>query len=219
MSLLKQVHQGRFSEAESYARAALKTAPTNPFIIDCLCEIIIGKVSKSSELEGDTEFHKLMEDLKWYGELEGLTLYENRKAMYLFRIGRYEEALKYAHAAVERTSWRFSAFVTRAKIRLGCGKEIDQIADDIKQLRRLESDMRTGEGKAGRFRIDEIEIRYKASIGDYRGAWELLQRYREMPIYVRERLSIELAAMVRSAKVDDPELMAWAASDGGLKPN
>jgi len=207
-------HQGRFPEAEAYARAALKIAQTNPFIIDCLCEIIIGKASKPSELERNTEFHQLMEDLKWYGELEGRAFYENRNAMYFFKLGKYGEALRYADLAVAKTSWRFSAFITRAKICLGSGKEIDQVPDDIRQLRRLEADLRTGEGKAGQFRIDEIEIRHKTSIGDYRGAWELLQRYRKMPKYMKDRLNNELAELVRSTKLDDPELTAWAASYG-----
>lgn len=207
-------HQGRFPEAEAYARAALKIVPTNPFIIDCLCEIIIGRASKPSELERNNEFHQLMEDLKWYGELEGRAFYENRNAAYFFKLGKGDEALRYADEAVAKTSWRFSAFVTRAKIRLGLGREIDQVPDDIKQLRYLEADARTGEGKAGQFRIDEIEVRYKMRLCDYRGAWELLQRYRKMPQYLRVRLNIELAEVVRNTKLDDPELKAWAESYG-----
>jgi tetratricopeptide (TPR) repeat protein len=38
--------QGRYSEAEGCARSAYRIAPTNPFIIDILAEILLGKAAR-----------------------------------------------------------------------------------------------------------------------------------------------------------------------------
>ncbi len=188
-------YQGRFSQAEAYARSAYMVAPTNPYIVDCLCDIIIGQSQNPSELQHNEEFQHLMEDLKRYGSLEGRSFYENRFANYLFRLGRCDEALKYAEEGVLKTPWLFGAYLTRARIRLGCG-QIDSVPGDIEDLRRLSEDTRTGEGKASRFLIDNIEIRYKAIIGDYFGAFKLLERYREIPNFVKKQVALEVANMV-----------------------
>lgn len=198
-------HQGRYPEAEVYARAALKIAPTNPFIIDCFCEVIIGKSSKD-DLGENKELQMYLKDLDWYGELEGHAFYDNRMASYLSKIGQSRDALEYANRAVSKSSWRFNAFMTRAKISIDCHQTY-KVPEDIKELRQLESDMKTGEGKSGRFRIDEIEIRYNISTGSYETAKSLLSKYRGMPRYVRERLEQELFKMGETSNIEKPEFI------------
>jgi Flp pilus assembly protein TadD len=41
--------QRRYSEAEAYARSAYRISPTNPFIIDILAEILLGKAATDCE--------------------------------------------------------------------------------------------------------------------------------------------------------------------------
>jgi hypothetical protein len=136
--------------------------------------------------------------------------YPYRLAAYLFRQGRCSEALEYAEKAVQKAPWRFGAYVTRASIRIGCGY-IESVPADIAELRRLAEDIRTGEGKAGRFLIDEIQIRYEAITGNYRTARQLLERYKQIPTYVRERLTQEIAHRLMGDKgVVDTELVEWA---------
>jgi hypothetical protein len=71
--------QRRYNDAEAYARAAYRTAPTNPFNIDILAETLLGKMQFGLSVDV-REVNRVLGELRIYGDAPGSSFYLIRDA-------------------------------------------------------------------------------------------------------------------------------------------
>ena len=182
--------QEQYVEAEEFARKAYHLAPDNPWVIDCLCNVLLGKEETPQDLKENHELADLLKKLRVYGELEGKSFYEQRQAEYFSRIGEYGAAMSYADEAVQKASHSIEAHYSRAQIRLRSG-DIAQISEDISQMDAIAS---LSEGRAKRFLLDKVKCKLAMERGNFEEAEAILARSSSMPSYIKENLSRDLAA-------------------------
>jgi hypothetical protein len=203
------VYQTRYEEAEVYARSALQISPTNPFIIDCLCEIKIKQSRDSDALQQDSELWNLMNDLKRYGEFEGHSFYDNRMASYYLSLSDCTAALESANAAVTLTPSKFSVLLNRSLIAAECGNL--SLADkDLVSLRKLVNDDSTGEGKTGAFWTKVLAIKLDLCRRNYHGAIRIVESDHEMPQALHQQMCANIAWFIENdSAVTDARLKNW----------
>ena len=142
--------------------------------------------------------------------VEGYSFYENRMASYYLSINDYEEAIRFANAAVDRTPKKYSVILNRALILVDCGDKASA-QRDLDMLKRLADDDRTGEGKSGKFWVKILEVKLAALDGNYHNAMMKLQGDLEMPQAVHQRVCKDVAWMIENDyNVKDQKLKAWA---------
>ncbi len=198
-----------YTNAESYARRAFELAPTNPYIIDMLVEVLIQKSAKDHFQFGD-EINGLMKSLLQFGDDDGVSFYLARMAD-IERIRRnYVGALEFANRAVGKTPRIFSVYKERAKIYLAL-KRFSEARADIEQMKKIANDLSTGEGKGGRAELDTLEFNLYLESGDLKRAKEALDRARMMPRSLKIEHSKELAVAISTfSNGVDPALRDWA---------
>src|SRR5262249_35241968 len=94
--------QRRYSEAEGYARSAYRIAPTNPFIIDIMAEILLGQLASGLRVD-HAELERLLNELRIYGDAPGSSFFLIRQAQAFARDKKVPQALRAIERAVERT--------------------------------------------------------------------------------------------------------------------
>lgn len=203
--------QGRFAEAELFAQSAYQIAPTNPFVIDILCSVIIGKSSPDA-LRDDEQVQKLLYELEVLEE--GRTFFHERKAQFCQKIGHTDEAWWHASQAVAGAPHKMGPRLTRMHIALIQGKW-SSLGEDIAAVERLAPDV----VKEERFDLDRAKISYAILRNALNEAKELLEKCIRLPIHIRTTLTIQLASKILENPTSDPILMHWAkAHKDGVKP-
>lgn len=185
--------QYRYSEAEKYARAAYVIAPTNPFIIDVVCEVIIGKES-AEDLRNNAELAKLLHELQALGTTQGNSFYNERTAHLMQKIGDHETAWRHINEAVRESPGRFGPRTARIHIGLQIRK-FDKIDEDIAML---QSSMTSTDRNANRFLMDRARISYAIAKGELLQAKEQLERAFMLPAHVRRDLEADLRKAMKS---------------------
>jgi tetratricopeptide (TPR) repeat protein len=137
--------RGNMEIAETYAREALKNAPTNPYLIDILLSILIRKRGKAAN--GDREVRDLFDILERVGEEDGRSFYTTRKAEFEYVSGNYSGAASFIRKAIEKTPTLFEPRRIYAEILLKQGNKSKalEVIDVMKNMvaERENSDRRT----------------------------------------------------------------------------
>lgn len=208
---------GRLPEAENYARAAYKIAPTNAYVVDILVGVLIGKLMISDKKgEENREFTFFMGELEKYGHGAGKSFYCRRQAEYMLYLGKKKEARDWANRAVEMTPHLILPYYVRAKIQIS-RNNLDGAERDLKMMSQLSYRRGSDEGRRYSIEIFRIEFAMKLARKRYREAFNIIERLAgSIPIYIQQELERELALIVGfDQQFHDAELIAWAADHGG----
>ncbi len=147
--------QSRYVEAERYARAAYSIAPTNPFIMDVLCEVIIGKESPD-DISDNRELRKLLHELEALGTTQGMSFYNSRAASMFLKMGRHDESWSYVNKAVEHSPKQLGPRLARIRVGLKIGR-LNHMDQDIAALQG------GAEGLSNRFLADQSRIQHEVA--------------------------------------------------------
>jgi tetratricopeptide (TPR) repeat protein len=196
--------QGRHAEAERFARDAYSIAPTNAFIIDILCEVIIGKET-DEQLRSNEEIEKLLNELKALGTAQGLSFYNERMALRYLKLGEHDKAWAHANESVVRSPRHFGPHATRIRIALQL-RRFEKFKEDLESL----AGKGETEGRANRFIVDRAKIAYAIARGDLVEAKALLDKAQRLPRFVREELEGQLKKLVANTANADPLLAKWS---------
>lgn len=208
---------GRPSEAEGYARTAFEAAPNNPFILDVLVGVILGRAKlerlSKDEVESDRELSLLLEELKKYGNSESQAFYAHRMAEYHVIIGDSSAARRFASDAIKRSPWSIAPYLTRANILLMKGNEAGA-RRDITEANRL-SQENTSLGNLYKIELFEIELDVLLTKKRYRAARNLMERIPEdmVPGTLFVKLQKKVAqAVAFDQNFHDETMIEWARS-------
>ena len=212
MRELAQVYlrQGRFAEAETYARKAHEFAPTNPFQIDMLISVLVGKAQCRDEILDSQEIRTLMKDLERYDEKEGRTFFLAKQADLALIAGNITEALEWADKAVQLSPNRFTSLMTRAQIRMKAG-DLAGVSHDLDLMKTIIDDSSTGEGKSWLVEYDKIKIRLYLEQRRYRDAKKHLYLARQLPKHVFGQMMKQIVVAIKwDQNFRDHEIIQWA---------
>lgn len=109
--------QRRYDEAERFAHGAYEQSPTNPYIIDVMVEVLIGKRQQGLTI-GERELARIMGDLERYGDAPGSSFFLMRKAQSEIAGRKYRAALGTINRAVDRTPGLVGAYFVRVDARI-----------------------------------------------------------------------------------------------------
>ncbi|MFN4165175.1 MAG: TIR domain-containing protein [Ferrovibrio sp.] len=199
--------QGRYDEAEAFARRALSHNPTNPFILDVLLSSLLAKLLRGIAANED-EIRRLTDDLKTYGDAPGYSFYSIREAERLARNpSTRRQALRHAEEAVKKTPHLLSAHLCRANIKLRLN-DINGAENDYATIKKMAE--QGGIGDIEEFQITELEISLAIEKRSFGFARDLLAE-RSLPAYVRRRLIKKLVSVIAydPTSVSD-EMKEWA---------
>lgn len=203
--------RGGFKEAEEYARAALRIAPRNAYVIDNLLEILIEREKENSAyLSSSREIVDLFALLEESAKLEGRSFFESRKAHFYATLKNIDDALEWANRAIEVQPHFVPVYLTRARILIGAGK-YPLAMEDLKKVQRMLSDGGAAGDKRYVFELQRLKVKVLTGQAEFKGAREAIERAADMPESVRTSLSKELAQSIAFSKeVVDVSLKEWA---------
>ena len=202
---------GRPDEAENYARTAFEIAPNNPFIIDILVGVLVGRARMGgTDLNGDRELSYLLSELKKYGHAEGKSFYSNRMAECAIMEGNPTRAKQYADEAVKLAEWLIPPYITRAIAYLMKGNEAGA-RRDVDSAKRMSKE-NASYGNLYGIELFELEIDIMVSRRRYRQAKNLLDRISENkipgPLFVK--LERKIANAVKfDQDFHDADVIDW----------
>lgn len=204
--------QRRYNEAESYARAAYQIAPTNPYIIDIMTEMLLGKMQH--DLYVDTaEVNKLLGELKIYGDAPGSSFYLMRLAHSYLRNHELRLALNTINRAVERTPALLPAYFLRADILLAL-QDIAAAEADLTEIGRL-LEKQGGFSEGDEAQVQELTVRILMEKQQLTAARRVIETSAFLPKSVQNRLSGQLARLVGfMPHLADSGLQEWAKKYG-----
>lgn len=203
---------GRPDEAENYARTAFEIAPNNPYIIDIVIGVILGraKIERSDPDEGK-ELPYLLGELKKYGHAEGKSFYANRMAEYYILRGDSNAARRYANEAVELADWLIPPYITRANAYLMKGNEA-AARRDIESASRIARE-NASYGNLFSIELFELELEILVAKRRYRQARNLMDKIGEnrIPNTLFAKLENKVAyAISFDQHFHDAEMIEWA---------
>ncbi|TMQ18198.1 MAG: hypothetical protein E6J90_20760 [Deltaproteobacteria bacterium] len=202
------VLQERYSEAEEYARDAYAIAPSNAFIIDILCEVLIGKM-KDGKHESNAEIGKLLHELKLLNTALGRSFHGERMAHMCLKVGDHEQAWKYACDAVAASPNHPSPRRTRIIIGIK-SNHLECMTNDAEALQKSQGN---SERKTYQYVIEQARIYSAVASKRFEYARDLLARTHSMPARMRQETFEYIAQQIRKNHVRNPELVKWANSD------
>jgi tetratricopeptide (TPR) repeat protein len=204
--------QGRFKEADSYARKAYKHNPTNAFLIDIMISIIEGRRRMGDQVDLN-ELSVLHDDLRQYGEGEGLSFFSMREAERLSKsVNSRLEALGFASRAVNNSPNHLPAYLCRANVYMSCG-DIPAAEKDLLTIKHL---IKSGGSSSDieEFQVIELEVRIMVEKKSLNEAMHLIESSR-LPFRIKNKLSRELAIVISYDPLGlGQELLEWAKSKG-----
>lgn len=173
--------QSRYEEAERYARAALKIAPLNAYVIDNLVEILIEKHKGNAHgLAMDEEISSLFQELEKSSMREHRSFYQTRMAHYLSMVGDLEQALQWADRAIEETPNLIQVYYNRARIKLK-KKDLRRVEEDIRKMESLMMQASGTGDKRHHFLITLLKYRLNIELKQYDAAKNSLYGYVNLP--------------------------------------
>jgi tetratricopeptide (TPR) repeat protein len=202
--------QKQYNEAESHARAAYATGPTNPFIIDILVETLHGKQGAGLPVD-PAELRSLMGELKRYGDAPGSAFYLIRTAQGLARDKKFPAALDTITRAIERTDNILSPYFIRADIRIQMndisGAERDR--DKVDELLQRQGGFSEGDEA----QLTELKVRLLIERRQFKAAKDTIEFTNYLPQRVRNRLLRDLVRSIGFAPESATrEMLEWSKS-------
>lgn len=203
---------GRPDEAENYARTAFDIAPNNPFIIDILVGVLLGRARMGGEDPRESrELNYLLSELRKYGHEEGKAFYANRMAEYHILLGDANLARQFASEAVSLADWLVPPYITRANAYLMKGNE-KGARRDVETANRIAKE-NASYGNLFAIEIFELEIAILVTKGRYRQARNLLDKIGEnkIPGTLFLKLERQVAEAIKfDQSFHDREMIDWA---------
>ncbi len=200
--------QKLYVEAERYARAALALQPTNPYILDIMAEVLLGK-SASGDVVEYSEISRVLDDLRDHGDAPGLSFFLVRQAHELMRQGNLREASIAANRAVDKTENLVAPYFIRADIKL----KMSDARSAQQDMTKIESILQSSGGfsREDEASLHELKARILSENGDLSAAKDIIERSAFMSSRMRGRANDNLAKIIRlsTGRVSD-ELKNWA---------
>ncbi len=207
------VKQKRYNEADSYARAAYRQSPTNPYLIDMMAEIVLGRAHDGLRIDHE-ELARLMSELKIYGDAPGSSFFLIRTAHDFLRRRQFPQARREIDRAIERTSNLLPAYFIRVEVCLAQG-DIPAAERDIAKINDMLGE-RGGFSEGEEAQLKELEVKVLIEKKQYKAAIDIISRSILIPHKVARRLERQLAtAIAYSSDPIDPQTAKWAK---GIKP-
>jgi tetratricopeptide (TPR) repeat protein len=200
--------QRRYDEAERFARRAYDQAPTNPYLIDVMAEVLLGKAQQGLHVD-KKELDRIMGDLERYGDVPGSSFFLVRKAHAELANNNYRAALTTADKAVVRTPGLLNAYFIRAEAKIAL-RDPDGASGDVTEIQRLLTQA-GGFSEGDEARLQELEVRILVEKGLLRQAKEIVDRSAWLSRRVSHRLFDLIARATNfSPSRADEELRRWA---------
>ena len=208
--------QRRYDEAERFARGAYEQSPTNPYIIDVMVEVLIGKRQQGLAID-ERELNRIMDDLERYGDAPGSAFFLMRKAQSEISSRRYRPALETINRAVERTPGLVSAYFVRVDVKIALKDLVGADQDIVVIENLLKSAGGFSEGDEARLQELQITILIKKRL--FGQAKDLVERSAWLSTKVADRLLNEIARTI-AFKPDtvNAEMRNWASKRNQKKP-
>jgi predicted Zn-dependent protease len=203
--------QRRYSEAEGYARSAYRIAPTNPYIIDILAEILLGQAASGLRID-HAELDRLINELRIYGDAPGSSFYLIRQAQAFARNGKMPQALKAIAKAIERTPNLLPPYFIRADILIGLN-DIAGVEKDLNQIDALLEEA-GGFSEGDEMRLHELQARLLMEKRQFRQAMTKVDHSAFLTKPMKKRLLTQLAKNISrfGESVTDRDMVGWAKS-------
>ena len=200
--------QGRYPEAETFARESYGHAPTNPFIIDIFVETLLGLKHASLSVD-ESELTRLLDELKTYGDAPGSSFYLVREAHRKAREGDLTGALRDLNKAVDRTPTLLAPYFQRADVFLSLG-DPDGADKDLTAVNRLLT-AAGGFAEGDEAKAAELEVRILIERKRFQNAKDKATKSAFLPKKVEQRLLADLARAIRAMPhLADNALQGWA---------
>lgn len=203
--------QRRYSEAEGYARSAYRIAPTNPFIIDVLAEIMLGQSASGLRVDG-AELSRLLEELRIYGDAPGSSFFLIRQAQELVRDGKTALALRALAKAIERTPNLLSPYFIRADLYISLN-DIAGVERDLQEIDDLlQKSGATSEGDE--MKLAELQAKVLIEKRQFRQAQTKIDNSVFLTKQMKRRLLTQLARIINISGEGsaDRQMVSWAKS-------
>jgi hypothetical protein len=196
-------HQGRYSEAEPYARAAYSRTPENPYIVDILIEALEGKVLEGYS-QNRAEVARLYEELKVLCDSGGYQFYD-------VRIARIQKSSKKIQSLVIQENdfddGDLMLILRRGQLRAKDG--------DLRGARADMKILRDGAEKTKEYGIYALELECQCYIAEsrFKEAKDVVDRSSWIGPAIQTRLYRELARAVGYSPNAAPlDIRDWAKS-------
>lgn len=209
--------QRRYAEAERFARQAYEQAPTNPFLIDVMVEVLIGKQQQGLYVD-HKELQRIKSDLERFGDAPGSSFYLVRKAQSELADRNHAGALVTIDLAIQRTPGLLNAHFIRADIRLALC-DIPGADQDVLDIKKLMTNA-GGFSEGDETRLEELEINILIEKRLLRQAKAKVDRSPWLSQNLTTRLLGQIARAVGFAPSGvDADLRQWAVdhSSGARK--
>ena len=204
--------QRRYIEAEKYARQAYSTSPTNPYILDIMLEVLLGKRAQGMSVDAD-ELVEITTSLERYGNEPGLSFYPVREAQRFLSQRDYSRAISSANTAIRMTPKLAAPYFIRFEAELKSGSL--KIAErTLEELTALLDDIDGSDGEASK--LAECQVQLLIERGQFGPAKERAEADRRIPKATREHLFTAIARAIAFEPRNVPsDLKAWAHRRGG----
>jgi tetratricopeptide (TPR) repeat protein len=200
--------QRQYNDAETHARSAYLTAPTNPFIIDIMAETLLGKAQMRLPVD-PAELSRLMGELRHYGDAPGSSFYLVRNAQTLARDKNYPAALDAISRAIDRTDNLLPPYLIRADILL----QMNDVAGAERDRNKIDELLqnRGGFSEGDESQLLDLTIRILIEKNQFKAAKEKLDTSNFLPRRVQMRLLRLLARSVAFVpQAATREMLEWA---------
>ncbi len=202
--------QKNYVEAEQYARQAYSVAPTNPYLLDIMLEVLLGKQATGLDVSIN-EIRDVQAALKVHGNEPGLSFFPVREAQKYLNNREYSMAISLANQAIEMTPDLIAPYFIKIEAQTRSGMPLTHAEKTIKDLRGIIESIGTSEGE--RARLDEAEIQINIERKQYVVAKKSIDESYQMPERIRMRLYQGLAKAVSfNSSSATPEIVNWAKS-------
>jgi tetratricopeptide (TPR) repeat protein len=201
--------QKRYSEAEGYARSAYRIAQTNPFIIDIMAEILLGKAASGLRIDY-TELERLINELRIYGDAPGSSFFLIRQAQAFARDKLFPQALQAIAKAIDRTPNLLSPYFIRAEILMTLN-DIPGVEKDLQAIDRLLEET-GGFSEGDEIRLHELQAKILLEKRQFRQAMTKIDHSAFLTKPMKKRLLTQLARTVNSLgdAGTDRQMVSWA---------
>jgi tetratricopeptide (TPR) repeat protein len=205
--------QRRYVDAEKYARASYATSPTNPYVLDIMLEMLLGKKGQGQHAD-DKEILNITEQLKTHGNEPGFSFFLVREAQRLINHREYPRAISVSDEAISQTPNLPSPYFLKFEAQLRAGF-IGPAEATLKQIVEL-LDL-AGASEGDDTNVAEAEANLLLEKRQYDAAKQKIESDRRLPAKVVTRLLNTLAKAISF----DPDnatvsLRSWAKQRKGI---
>lgn len=192
--------QRRFSEAERFARSAKGIAPSNPFVLDILCAVLIRKPRSQQSTASDPELLELLNSLEIQDERQGTSFYDARLSDYYAATGQPDRAMELASSAAKRRGGPLLDLQFAVGARAIEAGAFEVAREALGQAQRLLADPHTHDRSRWPVLL-ELQTMFCIASGDLGGAVRILRdNDRRVPARLRMQLAVQIAERARDVQ-------------------